>query len=127
MKAFTTITTTIANAASLSGEISLDSWELVAIITPAAWTTANLTFQAAEASGGTYNNLYNDGGNEVTVTAAVDRYISLVGDDKDSLGTVRWLKIRKRYKRHSSQPRRGTHDQTGITQGLVENEFSLWH
>jgi hypothetical protein len=94
MKAFTTITTTIANAASLSGEISLDSWTVEAIIMPAAWTTANLTFQAAEASGGTYNNLYNDGGNEVTVTAAVDRYISLVGDDKDSLATARWLKIR---------------------------------
>tara|TARA_R100000963_G_C4576397_1_gene59205 strand:- start:114 stop:470 length:357 start_codon:yes stop_codon:yes gene_type:complete len=94
MKAFTTITTTIASSASLSGEISLDSWTLEAIIMPAAWTTANLTFQAAEASGGTYNNLYNDGGNEVTVTAAVDRYISLIGDDKDSLGTARWLKIR---------------------------------
>ena len=85
MKAFTTITTTIASGASLSAEISLDSWTLDAIITPDAWTTA---------SGGTYNNLYNDGGNEVTVTAAVDRYISLIGDDKDSLGTARWLKIR---------------------------------
>lgn len=94
MKAFTTITTTIANAASLSGEISLDAWTLEAIIIPAAWTTASLTFQAAEASGGTYNNIYDDGGNETTVAAAVDRYISLTGVDKEALAAARWLKVR---------------------------------
>ena len=94
MKAFTTITTTIANAASLSSEISLDAWALEAIIIPAAWTTASLTFQAAEASGGTYNNIYDDGGNETTVAAAVDRYIALTGVDKEALAAARWLKVR---------------------------------
>jgi len=94
MKAFTTITTTIASGASLSSEISLDSWTIDAIITPAAWTTASLTFQAAEASGGTYNNIYDDGGNETTAAAAVDRYIALTGVDKEALHSVRWLKVR---------------------------------
>tara|TARA_R100001086_G_C11664072_1_gene211076 strand:+ start:148 stop:504 length:357 start_codon:yes stop_codon:yes gene_type:complete len=94
MKAFTTITTTIENSASLSSEISLDSWTLEAIIMPAAWTTASLTFQAAEASGGTYGNIYDDGGNETTVAAAVDRYIALTGTDREALGSARWLKVR---------------------------------
>ena len=94
MKAFTTITTTIASGASLSSEISLDSWTLDAIIMPSAWTTASLTFQAAEASGGTYVNLFDDGGNETTVAAAVDRYIALTVADKEAVDSTRWLKIR---------------------------------
>ena len=68
---------TIAASASLSGAIRLPAGHyLAAIVMPAAWTAADLTFQASPA-GTTYNNLYDDNGNEVTVTAAASRFILL--------------------------------------------------
>ena len=72
-----TLTATIAINASLSGEVDLGSYRLAGIVMPAAWTAANLTFQVASATGGTFQDLYDDGGNEVTVTAAVSRSLGL--------------------------------------------------
>lgn len=87
------ITATIANGESVSAEIDIMGYNLLAIQMPAAWTTANLTFQASSATGGTFNDVYDDAGSEVTVTAAVSRVISL-----DSvalkLAPMRYIKIR---------------------------------
>lgn len=64
----TTKTAVIAAGASLSGEVDLEGYLLAGIIIPGAWTAANLTFQVSPTSGGTYVDLYDDAGNEVTVT-----------------------------------------------------------
>lgn len=72
------VTATIANGAALSGAINLGNSRLVAIQMPAAWTAANLTFQAAESAGGTFQDVYDSGGTEVSVTAAASRFISLL-------------------------------------------------
>jgi hypothetical protein len=91
-----TVTATIASGQALSGAIELNehaAHRLLALVMPAAWTTANLTFQAAATLDGTYQNLHNDEGTEVSVTAAASRVIAI---DKAvaSLAPLRFLKIR---------------------------------
>lgn len=87
------LTATIANGASLSGEIDLGDHKILLIYMPAAWTAANLTFQVANVSGGTFQDLYDDGGVEVNVTAAVSRAIG-IDLNAGPLAGARFIKIR---------------------------------
>jgi alkyl hydroperoxide reductase subunit AhpF len=74
--ALATVTATIANGQSLSGEADLGEGRvLVGIIMPAAWTAAVLTFQAGAATG-VVANVYQFGG-EVSYTVDASRYIAL--------------------------------------------------
>lgn len=66
----------IAGGASLSAAVDIDGSSLVGIVMPAAWTAANLTFQGSS-DDSVFNNLYDDAGTEVTVTAAAARYIAV--------------------------------------------------
>lgn len=82
---------TIAAGASLSGAIDLATMRLSGIVVPAAWTTANLTFQAS-ADGATFNDLYDALGGEYTVqVGGPARHLQL--PLADFLG-LRWLKLR---------------------------------
>jgi hypothetical protein len=83
----------IAESGSLSGEVDLRGYELDAVLMPAAWTAANLTFQAAEASGGTFRDVHDDTGTEVTVTAAAARAIP-IGTVTKRLNGLQFLKVR---------------------------------
>lgn len=72
------ITVTIVNATSLAAAVQLPpEWRPIAIVTPAAWTAANLSFQVSHDGGTTFNDFYDDGGNEVLVTASASRFIAL--------------------------------------------------
>lgn len=82
-------TVTIANGASLSGAVDLRGLRLAAIVMPADWDAANLSFQAS-LDDGTYFNVYTTAG-EKTVTAADDRYILIPPDD---FAGAQWLKVR---------------------------------
>lgn len=83
-------TVTIANGASLSGELPVGrGCTVVGIVMPAAWTAANLTFQASH-DGTTFNNLY-DNGTEYTITAAISRYIAV---DPNKFDSISRLKVR---------------------------------
>lgn len=84
-------TATIANGASLSDAIDIEGARRILIQMPAAWDAANLTFQSSDESGGTYQNLYDQGGTEITVTAAAARSI---GVNNPALLSARFLKIR---------------------------------
>ena len=64
----TTKTAVIALNASLSGEVDLEGYLLAGIIMPAGWDAANITFTVCATSGGTFVPLYDDAGNEITVT-----------------------------------------------------------
>lgn len=86
----TTLTATIANAASLSGAIDLAGFSQVGLVMPAAWTAANLTFQGCDTLGGTYQDIYDSAGNELTVIAAASRCIA----DIPELAPFRFIKIR---------------------------------
>lgn len=84
---------TIAASASVSGEVDIGGATIVGIHMPADWDAANLTFQAAHETGGTYWDVYDDAGTEVSVTAAADRAI---GCDAKALELSAWRYIKIR-------------------------------
>lgn len=86
-----TVTATIALNASLSGAVHLGSGVLTGIVMPAAWDAAGLTFQVSADDGTTYNNLYDEFGAEVAVSASTSRFIRL--NPTEWLG-VQYLKVR---------------------------------
>lgn len=87
----TTATATIANAASLSGAVDCSGGRVCGILIPAAWTTANLTFQGSM-DNATFADLYDSSGTEYTVTVGgVSRYIEV--PLADFIG-IRYLKVR---------------------------------
>lgn len=84
---------TIASGQSLSGVVPLaiNHETLVGIQMPPAWTTADLSFQAAYDDDATFVDLYDVAGVEVTAKAAASRYIPV--DPADFRGVL-FLKIR---------------------------------
>jgi len=82
---------TISSGTSLSPAVDLGPNRTFAVIMPASWTSANLTFQGS-ADGINYANVYDDTGTEVTVTAAASQYI-VVSSPAKLLG-IRWIKVR---------------------------------
>ena len=85
-----TVAAQIASGQSLTGAIDLADGILARIVMPASWTAANLTFQTSN-DGASFNDLHDENGNEVTVTAAASRAIRL--SPADWVG-VRHLKLR---------------------------------
>ena len=81
-------------ATGQSAEVDLGGFELEAIMMPADWTAANLTFLGSNVSAGTFYDVYDSSGNELTVTAAEDRMIGLTTAHKDVLKALRFIKIR---------------------------------
>lgn len=63
---------------------------LVAIVMPAAWTAADLTFQASN-DDSAFANLYNASGTEITVPVGASRWVAI--DPTDFAG-VAFLKVR---------------------------------
>ena len=88
-----TKTFTIANAASLSDEVDLEDYRLAAIQMSTGWTAANLTFQGATAKAGTFQDVYDDSGTEVSVVAAASRCIA-VDVEAGALAALRYLIVR---------------------------------
>lgn len=82
----------IANAASLSGSIDARGKRLARVLVPTVWTAANLTFQTS-ADGVTFNDLYDDSGLEVVVTAVAGKVAS-ISINAISLSDLMYLKIR---------------------------------
>ncbi len=83
----------IASGVSLSAEIDIEGFDIVAIIMPATWTAANLTFQGATATGGTFQDLYDDSGTEIIVTAAAARVLAL-DPKRAEISALRFIKVR---------------------------------
>ena len=85
---------TIASGASLSGAINLGDKVLSAIIMPASWTAAALTFQASDDGGTTWKDMYDDGGNEISILSAnavAGRRISV---DPSAFAGIDLIKVR---------------------------------
>lgn len=85
-----TKTATIANGGSLSGAINLGYQRLVALVMPAAWTAAGITFQASP-DGVTYTDVYDATGAEYSVTVGASHTVIIPVAD---LIGMRFLKIR---------------------------------
>lgn len=82
---------TIGAAANLSGAIDVRDSVVAALVMPAAWDAAAITFAVSDRLDGTYVPLYDDFGTEVSVTVSTSRQVAL--DTNKFLG-VRFLKVR---------------------------------
>lgn len=82
---------TVASGASATEELNTLGFIPVAIKTPAAWTTAALTFLGCEVSGGTYCDVYDDAGTEYSVAASTSRYILL---NPAAFASFQFIKVR---------------------------------
>ena len=83
---------TVAVSSSLAAAIDIGDGGLVAIQMPSAWTAASVTFQASAHLNGTYNDVYDITGTELSITgAAASRYIPL---NASTFGGMRYIKIR---------------------------------
>lgn len=90
------LTAFILAGQNLSSEINISHFKHIGLIMPADWTAANLTLQVAtraEANGGIYMNLFDDGGSEVTLTAAAARAIA-VASAQPRLAPWSFLRLR---------------------------------
>lgn len=81
---------TIANAASLSGDIDMGTGRLAQIIIPAAWTAADITLQASF-DNVTWSNLYDKEAVEYEIKVAAGRAVLVPLADMLS---VRYIRIR---------------------------------
>lgn len=81
---------TIALGESLSDGVDCSAGTIVRITVPQEFTPANLTFQASS-NGDLYNDLYDSGGDEVTLVAKPDSTI-IVGERWTR--SVGWIKFR---------------------------------
>jgi hypothetical protein len=84
------LTATIANGASLSAALDLSERTPVALLMPAAWTAASITFQASF-DNSTFYNVFTAAGSEYTLTVDVDQYIII---DPVNLAGASYLKVR---------------------------------
>jgi hypothetical protein len=86
-----TVTATIAAAGTLSGAVQLNGTSLLQVLMPAGWDAAALSFQTCETEDGTFADLYDSFGTEVTLAVAAGRSV-LVPDDM--LRGVNFVKLR---------------------------------
>lgn len=74
------VTTTVSipiNTSIMATGLDLLGCTPAAIEMPSAWTTANITVSASSTLAGTYKDVYDEYGSEVTITAAASRFIRL--------------------------------------------------
>jgi hypothetical protein len=87
---------TIPKEESLSDGIDCSAGKIVRITVPQEFTEANLTFQTSS-DGNLYNDLYDDSGDEVTITALPDTTVYISGHWVESIG---FLKLRSGTREH---------------------------
>ena len=89
-----TKTVTIASGATgLSAAVDLTGMQIMQIQMPATWVAANLTLQTSDAQAGTYQDLYDDLGAEVVITATQGRNIA-INYNMLNLAGLSWVKFR---------------------------------
>jgi len=84
----------IAAGAALSGAVNLSDKVLCAIIMPAVWTAAALTFQASDDGGLTWYSVYDDQGNEITIVSTVAIAGVRLSMDPSNFASISAIKVR---------------------------------
>ncbi len=84
----------IAAGAALSSAGTTSDKVLCALIIPAGWTAAALTFQVSDDAGVTWNELYDDQGNEITISAAAVAANNRLSMDPSNFASVDCIKVR---------------------------------
>jgi len=89
----TLISFSIAYNTATSSAIDLMGYEIAGIQMPAAINGTSLTFQTSTAAAGTYQNLYDDSGSEVTLTVGTPRNISV---NANAVNLMPWQYVKVR-------------------------------
>ena len=89
----------ITDGTSLSNEVNLtlpnnSSPIYMFLIMPAVWNGTAITFQASDEQGGTYKNVYDTGGTEISLTVANNRVIVPTAAIQAALTSLTHIKIR---------------------------------
>jgi hypothetical protein len=86
----------IASGTSQSAAIDMREYVIAALLMPAAWDLAAITFLACDTQGGTFLPVYDDAGTEVTIASAnaVAGRAIVNKTVLEQLAGIRWLKIR---------------------------------
>lgn len=82
------------NSSLAAAGVDIGSAKCIGLIMPAAWTTADLTFQVCATLGGTYSNLMDATGAEVTVPVAVNGAYTISNATQALLAPWRYIKVR---------------------------------
>lgn len=85
---------TILNTASLSNEIDLEDFDMIAFKFPAAWTAAGLAFKAAEKTAGDYQALADEAGAEVPMAgAAANKHLTPTAVIRERIMANQFIKL----------------------------------
>ena len=85
---------TILSGTALSGPVALGAFSLVGISMPAAWTAAALTFQVSPDGGTTWQELVDNTGAAISITAAAGTFIMLVGEPSYDWRGINMIRVR---------------------------------
>ena len=85
---------TIADGASLSAACPLGALTLVGISMPAVWATAGLTFQVSPDGGTTWQELVDQTGAALSVTAAANQFVIPVLEPSYLWRGINMVKVR---------------------------------
>ena len=84
-------TVTIASGQQISGVLDTFGMSLVGIRMPAAFTGTTLTFQESNSSTGTFRDVYNASGNQLSIPVSTNRTILFTPSD---FAGLRYVKIK---------------------------------
>lgn len=84
---------TIAAGESQTAALDITPFEIMQLQMPTDWTAANITVLTCSTKDGTFQPLYDDAGNEVTIQSAASRNISL-DINMLKLASASWIKFR---------------------------------
>lgn len=86
---------TITSGTSLSAAVEdLKGYTLSAIQMPAAWDAAAITLQAIAEKGGTYQDVHDDGGTEISISASAGQFLVLTSDAAEGIRAPYGVKLR---------------------------------
>lgn len=85
-------------SASLSDKVDLQTIGptsgIIAIQMPTAWTAAAITFQGSPSLQDPFQDIYDQGGTEISITVDASRYVVLDQDTRSKLMGLRFIKLR---------------------------------
>jgi len=90
-EAYIDVTFDISEDADLTASADLQDWHITALVMPAAWTAADITFEGS-LDDTTFNAIYDKAGIEYTLTVSTSRFVFL--NISDTYNFPRYIKLK---------------------------------
>ncbi len=88
------VSVTIAAGTSLSAAVDTGAGKYPTLLMPAAWTAASITFQVSDTLTGTFLDLYDEAGTEVTISGLAVSKAYMLNTTMWRLAGCRYIKVR---------------------------------